>query len=79
MEEIQPQGIPEEVLKDPRAYDLYKWGIWFVGFILAAIVLGVMILSMFGVIVSDMIGSVALLLAGALVSFIAGERTNNNG
>ena len=79
MEDIQPQGIPEEVLKDPRAYNLYRDGIWFIGGILSGIVLGVMILSVFGVVVSDMIGSVALLLAGALVSFIAGERNQSNG
>lgn len=79
MEDIQPQGIPQEVLKDPRAFDLYRWGIWFIGGILSGIIVGVIVLSIFGVAVPDMLGSVAVLLAGALVAFIAGERTNNNG
>ncbi len=79
MEDIQPQGIPQEVLKDPRAFDLYRWGIWFIGGILSGIIVGVIVLSIFGVVVPDMLGSVAVLLAGALVAFIAGERTNNNG
>ncbi len=79
MEDIQPQGIPQEVLKDPRAYNLYRDGIWFIGGILSGIVLGVILMSMFGVIVPDMLGNIAVLLAGALVAFIAGERTNNNG
>ena len=79
MDELQPQGIPEEVLKDPRAFDLYKWGIWFIGGILSAIIVAVVVLSIFGVAVPDMLGSIGVLLAGALVAFIAGERNQSNG
>lgn len=78
MEELQPQGIPEKILENPQAFNLYQWGIWFVGGILSGIVIGVIVLSALGVVVPDMLGNVAILLAGALVSLVAGERIANN-
>lgn len=79
MEEIKPQGIPEEILKQEGSMDLYRWGIWFVGGILAGIIIGVIVLSAMNMQVPDMLGNVAILLAGALVSLIGGERIANNG
>lgn len=79
MEELKPQGIPEEIIKQEGSINLYKWGIWFVGGILSGIIIGVIALSAMGVIVPDMLGNVAILLAGALVSLIGGERIMNNG
>lgn len=78
MEDIKPQGIPEQVLKDPRAFNLYRDGVWFVGGILSGIVLGVIVLSFFGVEIPDMLGTIGALLAGALVTLIAGERISKN-
>jgi len=79
MDELKPQGIPEKVLEQPNSIELFQWGIWFVGGILAGIIIGVIALSAMGVVVPDMLGNVAILLAGALVSLIGGERITNNG
>ena len=79
MDELRPQGIPEKVLEQPNSIKLFQWGIWFVGGILAGIIIGVIALSAMGVVVPDMLGNVAILLAGALVSLIGGERITSNG
>lgn len=61
--EIQPQGIPQEILKNKKAIDLYKWGIWFIGGILSAIVVGTIVLTFFGQQVPDLLGNIGVLLA----------------
>lgn len=73
---IEPQSIPEIILKKKDAIDLYKWGIWFVGGVLTAIVLGAMVLAAIGIISPDWIGNIGILLAGALVNLIGKEREN---
>lgn len=78
MKEIKPQGIPEQVLDNPQSFDLYKWGIWFIGGILAGIVVGAIGLSAFNIPVPDMLGNIGILLAGALVYLINGERNSTN-
>lgn len=35
--EIQPQGIPQEILKNKKAIDLYKWSLWIIGAIVGGI------------------------------------------
>lgn len=35
--DIQPQGIPQEILKNKRAIDLYKWSLWIIGAIVGGI------------------------------------------
>ena len=37
--EIQPQGIPQEILKNKKAIDLYKWSLWIIGAIVGGIIL----------------------------------------
>lgn len=78
MEEVKPQGIPEEILKQEGSIDLFKWGILFVGGILAGIVVIVGALSVFGFQSPDVLNNVGILLATALVSLISGERISRS-
>lgn len=73
---IEPQGIPEIILEKKGAIDLYKWGIWIVGGVLSAIVVGTMVLAAIGIISPDWLGSIGVLLAGSLVNLIGKEKTN---
>ena len=75
MNELQPMGIPEQILENPKAFDLYKWGIWFIGGILSAIVVGTIVLTFFGQQVPDLLGNIGVLLAGALIALVG----KNNG
>jgi len=75
---LQPLTIPEKILENAEAIDLYKLGILFVGVTLIAIVIGATILSAMKINIPDMLGNIGVLLSGALVSLIAGERKANN-
>lgn len=73
---IEPQSIPEIILKKKDAIDLYKWGIWIVGGVLSAIVLGTLILAALGIIAPEWVGTIGILLASSLVNLIGKEEKN---
>ena len=77
MEEIKPAATPLEALDKPKFTDIVQHGVWFVGGILALIVLGAIVLSVLGMDVPDIFNSIGVLLAGALVSLVTIERMNN--
>lgn len=77
MEEIKPSATPLEALDKPKFTDIVQHGVWFVGGILALIVVGAIVLSVLGMDVPDIFNSIGVLLAGALVSLVTIERMNN--
>ncbi len=74
--EIQPQGIPQEILKNKKAIDLYKWSLWIIGAIVGGIILIAGLLTLFGYPVSDGFWNVAVLLSGGLLAY--GGRGNGD-
>ena len=80
MDEVEPQGIPQEVFERKEALPLlYQPAVLILGGVGAVCVLGMIGLSWFGQPVSDGLIAIASVAVGAIANMVAQEsRSNGN-
>lgn len=76
MDELQPQpaSIPEKILEQRQAIDLYKWAVWALSAIGVVSIVGAMLLAAFDKTVPGEVWTVVGIAVGALSVMLGGER-----
>ena len=75
---MEPQALPQEIVKRKEAMRLYEWAILIVGAVLVIIVLGAIILAALGVHGIEWLSTLAIVLATSLANLINGGKGQNN-
>jgi hypothetical protein len=75
---MEPQALPQEIVKRKEAMRLYEWAILIVGAVLVIIVLGAIILAALGVQGIEWLSTLAIVLATSLANLINGGKGQNN-
>lgn len=75
---MEPQALPQEIVKRKEAMRLYEWAILLVGAVLVIIVLGAIILAALGVQGIEWLSTLAIVLATSLANLINGGKGQNN-
>ena len=75
---MEPQALPQEIVKRKEAMRLYEWAILLVGAVLVIIVLGAIILAALNVQGIEWLSTLAIVLATSLANLINGGKGQNN-
>ena len=75
---MEPQALPQEIVKRKEAMRLYEWAILIVGAVLVIIVLGAIILAALGVQGIEWLSTLAIVLATSLANLINGGKGQDN-
>ena len=73
MDDLQPQALPQEIVTQPEAINLYRIAIYALAGIALIVVIGVMALSAFGRTVPESVVVLGSVAVGALAGMVAGE------
>jgi hypothetical protein len=75
---MEPQALPQEIVKRKEAMRLYEWAILLIGGVLVIIVLGAIILAALNVQGIEWLSTLAIVLATSLASLINGGKAVQN-
>lgn len=67
----QPQALPEKIIEHPEAINIFKYVIYFIGGILAIIVIGAFILAFFDKTFPGFLEQVSVILATGIVGVLS--------